>query len=301
MITNRYNIANDFSNVASQVVLNDFNFKELPQNEYDAVIIRIAKEKAVVHHNINASFDLLKKDGVLLLAGMKREGIKTYGKNASNLLGKKIQLLNGSKGAKCYSIQKTNLHISEYLHSDDYEQIRLLEIENLRFYSKPGIFGWKKIDRGSKLLISCISDLNSRKILDLGCGYGYLSILANKLGARGVLAVDNNAAAIAASEKNFIYHKIIGCVKYSDAGENIDEEFDTILCNPPYHHGFFRNKHINERFIANMSRLISANGFVYVVINSKMPYEKWAADYFENISILKIEQGFKVLKMESPK
>ena len=66
-------------------------------------------------------------------------------------------------------------------------------------YSKPGIYGWQKIDRGSALLIEQLSDVLAsmarapKRLADLGCGYGYLSIMAaQQLPDCQWLMTDNN-------------------------------------------------------------------------------------------------------------
>src|SRR5690606_14598650 len=124
----------------------------------------------------------------------------------------------------------------------------------------PGIFGWNKLDRGSVLLAeqavavlsgaalpgASTSDVASGEpasgglgsVLDLGCGYGYLLLATADLPFSSRTATDNNAAAIIAAEANFDQRELAVTVTLDDCGAHLQEQFDVILCNPPFHHGF---------------------------------------------------------------
>ncbi len=52
------------------------------------------------------------------------------------------------------------------------------------------------------LRLMCDLDLQGRRVLDLGCGTGILALVAKKLGAGRVLAVDFDPAAVAAAKAN---------------------------------------------------------------------------------------------------
>jgi len=53
-------------------------------------------------------------------------------------------------------------------------------------------------------------------VLDLGCGSGILAILAKKLGARRVLAVDNDPLAVEVAQENALRNNVDIEVRWSD-------------------------------------------------------------------------------------
>ncbi len=297
IVTNRINVARDFEALGGSVILNDFDFSELATESFDLVLFRTAKEKTVTHHVINGVFPLLEKAGRLLLAGRNQEGIKTYAKKAGDLYGSKPQVLEITKGARCIAIARNRDELGGELPTEDYANLRPIQIDNLAFYSKPGIYGWKKIDVGSSLLISSLEYLDGKRVLDFGCGYGYLSIMAQRLGAEQVTAFDNNVAAVTATRTNFEHFGIPGEVVLSDAGEGIDDCFDIVVCNPPYHVGFARSAELRRKFLQQMSRLVADPGAAYIVVDRKMPYHEWAAEYFGAVSQVGAGHEFKVLRM----
>ena len=77
------------------------------------------------------------------------------------------------------------------------------------------------------------NDLLDKKIIDLGCGTGILSIGAALIGAKSIVGVDIDADSIRIAKKNAV--KIGVNVNYvvSDI-EAIHNSFDTTLMNPPF-------------------------------------------------------------------
>ena len=106
------------------------------------------------------------------------------------------------------------------------------------FETKPGLFSKDKIDAGTKLLIENMSIDPSDIILDLGCGYGPIGIVAATLAVKGkVYMVDVDIRAIKYSQINKKINKVSNIeIRPSDGFENlIDLSFDVVLSNPPSH------------------------------------------------------------------
>ncbi len=75
-------------------------------------------------------------------------------------------------------------------------------------------------------------DLRDKEVVDLGCGTGVLAFLAEKMGARKILAVDNDAGAVANARENA---RLNGCdrtvVEKGDATILDGLSCDAILAN----------------------------------------------------------------------
>lgn len=88
----------------------------------------------------------------------------------------------------------------------------------------------------SYLLAGAVEIRPKSEVLDLGCGSGIQSINAVLLGAKKVLAVDLNEAAVKCTLENakkFGIEKKISAMQ-SDLFENVKQKFDAIIFNPPY-------------------------------------------------------------------
>jgi len=302
LFSNRYEIAQSAEQAGIETVFNDFDFSALAAGSFDSILFRVSKERPVSHHIINQASALLKAEGQLLLSGEKNDGVKTYTDHACKLFGDKCK---PQKQGNYYLACITKYAVSNKLLDDkDYLNLRAIKsTENLPLQSKPGIFGWNKIDQGSAFLIEHLSGfLQSypegnapRSLLDLGCGYGYLSCAASLYGFQQITATDNNAAALRACEANFESLKINGKIIAGDAGSQINEKFDAIICNPPFHQGFNIDSALTEKFLNASKRLLAPKGKALFVVNNFIALEKKAKDYFSNVEEVGRSGSFKLI------
>ncbi|NRB40494.1 MAG: class I SAM-dependent methyltransferase [Pseudomonadales bacterium] len=299
-ITNRFDIYQHLQAQGIKAAFNNFDFSEVPNN-IDQAIFRIAKEKAVNLHIILSCAKKLASNGKLYLFGSKNEGIKSLSKKIKEDMAATIitdKFKNQWQRLCISGIQETD---TQWLASP-YGQLQTLNVKDFSFNSQFGIFGWDKVDRGSELLMQCMASTlkpdKSSSILDLGCGYGYLSIKTRELGFTQIDATDNNAAAIEATQKNFNIHHIEGQVTADDCANNNHKKYDIILCNPPFHKGFDHHKDLSQQFMHAIHRLLKQDGYAYIVCNQFVGVEKLANNLFSSISTLLQADGFKVIALK---
>ena len=307
IITNRFDLYTRLKESDVNIHFNDFDFKRVLKDPVDNIFYRISKEKPVVHHVINQAYRWLRPGGKLHLAGMKKEGVKTYIEKANALFGgNSTTTINGS-GIRTATLEKREQATPAPLDDKQYQELRAIaDGSEIEIYSKPGIFGWNKIDEGSRFLVSYLNTFiqsfghSPQNILDLGCGYGYLSIMASRNFSGTIVATDNNAAALDACKKNFKAQEIDGKVIAADCGAEIEKQFDIILCNPPFHQGFTTNNNITNKFLSNTLKLLSANGKALFVVNQFIPLEKKATGLFSHIETMATNGSFKLVELARP-
>src|SRR5436309_14339561 len=121
------------------------------------------------------------------------------------------------------------------------EQIRF-EVRGhaFTFRTDAGVFSREEIDRGTVLLLAALEVGPCELILDLGCGYGALGIVAARLSEGGhVILTDVNERADALARTNVAANEIANAeVRLGDLYEPVrDMAFDHIVCNPPIRAG----------------------------------------------------------------
>lgn len=156
---------------------------------------------------------------------------------------------------------------------------------SLQFETNDKVFSPSSIDLGTLSMLSQIEFKSTDKVLDLGCGYGIVGILASKLiEANNVTMCDISEDAILLSkinaEKNNIDNlKII----QSDGLENInDSDFTLILSNPPYHVDFNVPKH----FIEASFRKMVIGGRIVMVTKRKDWYKNKLTSVFGGVKVI---------------
>lgn len=301
ILTNRQDIHLCAQQAGLACVFNDMDLSVL-DTRFQLVAYRISKEKALVHHIINQSAARLAPQGTLLLAGYKDEGARTYISKAEQYFGNKAQISRGER-----QLQLAELTLGkpgEALDERQYTELQLIaELDGLRLFSKPGQYGWNKIDAGSAHLIDCLRQQLDAGVpmpasaLDLGCGYGYLALQAARLGIPFITATDNNAAAVRSCQHNFSVNQVQGEVMADDCAANIQRQFDLVLCNPPFHRGFETEQALTQKFVQSALRHLKKEGWALFVVNHFIPLEVVAAPYFHAVELLWRDRQFKVFKL----
>lgn len=122
--------------------------------------------------------------------------------------------------------------------------------EPLSFETAPGLFSPRALDAGTLAMLSAISFKADDKVLDLGCGYGLVGIVAARaVGGEHVVMSDNDPAAIETARRNLAANHIEGVtLVLSDGFRSLTETgFAKIICHPPYHSDFSVAKHFIEK------------------------------------------------------
>ncbi len=302
IVTNRYDLQQRAQAEGFNCLFNDFALDTFAEGSFNQVLFRVAKEKPVAHHIINQARRLLPDNGTLCIAGAKSDGIKTYTEKAGCYFG---DLRKAEKHGNYYLAILHKLTTgSSPLDDQDYAQLRpCIDVDGLKLYSKPGQFGWNKIDQGSTLLAEHLPDFLQRfttapaTILDLGCGYGYLSAMTSRLSSATIVATDNNAAAILACQQNFDALAIAGEVIAGDCGDTVAEKFDAVICNPPFHQGFGTDNKLTSRFVASCRQHLKPGGKGLFVVNRFVPLEQCADDQGMLVENLAENRSFKLLTL----
>ncbi len=103
------------------------------------------------------------------------------------------------------------------------------------FLTCSGTFSPKGIDKGTFLLVENMRIKPHDDVLDLGCGYGTVGILAAERTDGKVIMSDINSRAIELAKKNIKRNRLGNAeARHSNIFANIPEKFDAILLNPPF-------------------------------------------------------------------
>ena len=110
--------------------------------------------------------------------------------------------------------------------------------KTLRFETDAGVFSKQHVDPGSLLLCKSLPEDLSGDVLDMGCGWGAMTVLtlAAHPDARVTMA-DVNERALALAEANVRANGMAARAVLSDGFAEIEGQFDAVITNPPIRAG----------------------------------------------------------------
>ena len=162
------------------------------------------------------------------------------------------------------------------------------------FFSDNGVFSKKHIDYGSKLLLETFLENNnhSLKVLDIGCGYGFIGICISKILDSNVTMVDVNKRALHLTNMNIEKNGVSSNALLSNAYENIDDKYDVIITNPPVRAG----KKVLIDILDNAKDYLNKGGALWFVLRKDQGAKsmKELLNKHYNVDIIKKSKGFYV-------
>jgi len=187
----------------------------------------------------------------------------------------------------------------EHVESDFFEFKDAILGYELCFRSCDSIFSKNQIDDGTRTLVNAIvkhCDLQGFG-LDLGCGLGCLAIPLIKKFNVNFDMVDINNTAVKLSKENLIKNNVQknAQVFYSNGFENITNEYDFIVTNPPIKTGKQLLFHLMEESFEHLKH----QGQLILVIRKDHGMEslkKFINSIFGNCEIIERNKGYYILK-----
>ncbi len=170
----------------------------------------------------------------------------------------------------------------------------------LTLTSDRGTFSHGRGDTGSLVLAKKMEVPDTGDILDLGCGYGLLGLIAAKLAPSAhVTLVDINERATRLAAENANANAIANVeVLTGDAPAVLGERtFDVVLCNPPIRAG----KDEVFRLLADAAARLRQGGALWLVIRTSQGAKSRIRDIaplFANIETISRKWGYRIFRCD---
>ena len=110
--------------------------------------------------------------------------------------------------------------------------------------------------------------------------------------ARALALADENLADSPVLQRNVPVH-----CHWHDVQRGVDQRFDAIVCNPPFHAlGRGERPDIGRAFIASAATALKPGGVLWLVANRHLPYEDALASGFARVRSVAQQGGFKIVE-----
>jgi len=234
------------------------------------------------------------KGGLIMAAAANTEGAKTLEGDLKQLCG------------TVHSASKHKCRVMWAVIGDDTDQAltadwagldRLRPVLDGRFLSRPGLFAWDRLDAGSQALLAQLPPLKGTGA-DLGAGFGYLTHAALGLNA-DITRIDMYEAeqrALEAATHNLAPFGARSRSLWQDVTKGLNDTYDFILSNPPFHTSRADNHGLGQGFIRTAARHLKTGGSFYMVANRHLPYEATLKEAFKTVTLLAEDGAYKVYR-----
>ncbi len=261
----------------------------------DVVAIRIPQAKVALAQLLDDARAVLKVGGHCYIAGATNEGVKSAANAMEERFGNAATVV--TEGG--HRVVRATKHAPATTPVDDaFNELHFdLRGRPFTFFSRPGVFSWDHLDEATAILVEHMDVRTGDRVLDLGCGYGVLGVVAASLGAPSVTMVDVDSEAVRSAERSAQANGLAGARALGSdvAGAVLEEQFDLVVTNPPFHVGKTTDLSVPIQFIADAYAVLAHGGRLNLVANRTLPYEGAIKHLFGNIEKVHDGRRFKVL------
>ena len=136
----------------------------------------------------------------------------------------------------------------------------------LAFDTDAGVFSKQHVDPGSELLCKALPDTLGSRVLDMGCGWGAMTIMTlARFPKAEITMADVNERALALAVSNVEKNHMKATAILSDGFEKVEGEFDAVITNPPIRAG----KAVIYKMFEDAKAHLVPGGALYLVIRKQ--------------------------------
>lgn len=267
------------------------DFSVISHHQGDLIVFYWTKNKQEVNFQLMQLLANGKVGQEMLIVGENRSGVRSV---------EKLLEPYGSVG-KIDSARRCGLyHFSlqnppHFAWETFWTQYSLPQLGDLTICALPGVFSAKELDAGTQLLLSTLDCSVRGKVLDMGCGAGVIGAYLKRSCPKIDLTMsDIHAMALDSAKCTLAKNQLSGKVIASDVFSNIEDKFDLIISNPPFHDGIDTTYQTANELISQAKWHLKQGGELRIVANAFLPYADWLDQHFGEHQVLAQSNKFKV-------
>jgi 16S rRNA (guanine1207-N2)-methyltransferase len=271
-------------------------------DEFDLAFFLPERQRAQTRAHLVRLLRALKAGGLLLVALANDWGARSIESDLAELAGG-VESVSKNK-CRIFWVKKNaiNADIASRWLAD--EQARQVDFLGVMLLSKPGVFSWAGLDRGSHVLIKHFPGDLSGRCAELGAGIGPVGIAAleknSRLNALDSYEASHDALMLCQQNLQAWQEKNRRSVElgfyWHDVRQALPRSYDVIISNPPFHQGRADAPELGQQFIQTAANALVEGGRFILVANRHLPYEKLLKESFKTGFHLADEDGFKVIE-----
>ncbi|WP_395719568.1 class I SAM-dependent methyltransferase [Prosthecobacter sp.] len=273
--------------------------------KYDLVMLLPDPQRDLMVADLARGHDHLAPGGILLVSQHNDAGGKRCQQHLVEAAGE-VQAMSKHHSRVFWAIKDETKPWKAELLEQWRQGAAMRRVLDGKFWSRPGLFSWNRIDEGSALLVKHLPATLKGNVADLGCGWGYLSdhLLRNchDIDTLDIYDADSDCFECIRRNLGVIPTRIKAKPHWQDVTAGIGStRFDVIVMNPPFHEGKHADALIGLKFIATAAQALRTNGELWLVANRQLPYENLLNETFAHVEKIDENGAFKVIHATRPK
>lgn len=264
-----------------------YGVEHLTTVQYDTVVIYLPQSRQLTELILQMVVGLLTPSACVFLVGENNAGIRSIQRLLAETVGPTFKV----DAARHCVLFRATLH--QQAKPFDLAAWRVAYSINvggksLAVTSFPGVFSHGQLDAGTNFLLQTLNQPHGKRVLDFGCGSGVIGAMINlQWPGTKVDLVDSNAFALTATHQTFTDNGLpVDHIYPSDIFSDVQDTYDWILSNPPFHKGVKTNYQIATTFIKEAASRLRPGGTFQVVVNRFLKYQSLIEEYIGTCRIL---------------
>ena len=274
--------------------------------KFDWVIIRVSKHNSLLSFQLKSILPFIHSETKILSAGMTKDIHKSNLNLFESIIGKTTTSLAKKKARLIFTKvnKKSEQNSEKCLLVDAACNFKIRQF-GLNIIGLPGVFCRDSLDIGSRVLLQYMPETKSKqKMIDLGCGTGVLGTHAAKQNPQlEITFTDESWLAVESAKRT--YQENTGKIPMAKVTDVLDgllnNHFDHILCNPPFHQQNVQTLSIANRMFKESAKKLNKEGELRVVANRHLKYKPMLSQYFNQVQVVSKDPKFVVWLAIKPK
>jgi len=296
--TNNFEEYQQYKNFNSERLSCVFSAEYQSNTIHDLVIIHFPKSKLELKFTLAMLATCTNEDSRILVVGENKSGIKSIDKLTKEYFSFCQKVDNARH---CLLVEAQLLASDEEFNLHDWFHHYQVNVNNnqLKIAALPGVFSQAKLDVGTTVLLETLdkstTTADSIKVLDFGCGAGVIACFIGLKNSNATLHLaDVSALALTSAKQTLALNGLSGEVFATNSLSNINEKYQHIVSNPPFHQGIKTNYLATEQFLQGIKPHLSLGGRLTIVANSFLQYKNIIEKSLSNTQLVNKKSGFTV-------
>lgn len=268
-----------------------------PQSRFPVVLLLPPRQREHARACYARALERLLPGGTLVLSQANSEGARSCEADLRQL-APGAQVLSKHQCRVVWAQADASLNLDQLGSWRNLDAPR--QIDDGRYWSRPGVFAWDRVDAASQLLAEHLPLEMQGSVADLGGGWGFLSaqVLQRcpQVSALDLYEADTRALELARRNLEPWVDRVALGLHWHDVASGLPQRYQNIVSNPPFHAQQSRQRvDLGKTFLKVAADALLPGGRLWLVANRHLPYEAVLAQHFDSCQTLAQSGGYKVI------